>query len=421
MGSLTTSRVKRFWGEIRPPSDKSLTHRAYMLSAIASGGGVIETPLDSEDCGRTLECVAALGARVTATGSLVRIGGGGKLTSPRAALQCGNSGTTMRLLAGLICGAGLKAELRGDPSLNKRPMRRIVDPLRLMGADIEGDNAPLFVEPARLTGIDYRSPIASAQVKSAVLLAGLFAEGKTTVTEPAMSRDHTERMLAAAGCSVHRDGLRASVEPGMPSRVAMRVPADISSSAFFLVAGVLLGGPVTCLQVGVNPTRTGILDVLEKVGARIDLAPRGMEQGEPVADISIEAGELRPFTVEGEMVPRLIDELPILAVLATQCEGTTIVRGAAELRVKESDRIQTIFDGLTSMGANIESFDDGFAVHGSTPLKGAKINAQRDHRIGMAFAVAGLIADRTTTISGAETIDTSFPGFESELKRLADV
>jgi len=391
-----------------------------MLSAIASGGGVIETPLDSEDCGRTLECVAALGARVTATGSLVRIGGGGKLANPRTPLQCGNSGTTMRLLSGLISGAGIKAELRGDPSLSKRPMRRIVDPLRLMGADIEGDTAPLFIQPAQLTGIDYSSPIASAQVKSAILLAGLFAEGKTSVTEPAASRDHTERMLAAAGCTVTRVGLRATVEPGMPTRVSMRVPADISSASFFLVAAALLQGPVTCLQVGVNPTRTGILDILTTVGAKFELAPRGMEQGEPVADISVEAGDLRPFEVDGEMVPRLIDELPILAVLATQCEGTSTVRDAAELRVKESDRIQTMFDGLTAMGAHIESFDDGFAVHGPTPMRGAKINANRDHRIGMAFAVAGLLADGTTTISGAETIDSSFPGFEAELKRLTD-
>lgn len=391
-----------------------------MLSAIASGGGVIETPLDSEDCGRTLECVAALGARVTATGSLVRIGGGGRIASPQAPLQCGNSGTTMRLLAGLISGADVRAELRGDPSLTRRPMRRIVDPLRQMGADIEGDSAPVFIQPALLHGIDYQSPIASAQVKSAILLAGLFAEGKTSVTEPAASRDHTERMLHSAGCKVTRAGLRATVEPGMPTRVAMRVPADVSSAAFFLVAGALLGGPVTCLQVGVNPTRTGILEVLHQVGALIDLAPRGLEQGEPVADISVEAGDLRPFTVNGDMVPRLIDELPILAVLATQCEGTSNVRGAAELRVKESDRIQTIFDGLTAMGASIESFDDGFAVHGPTPLKGAKINAQRDHRIGMAFAVAGLIASATTTVAGAETINTSFPGFEDELRRLAD-
>jgi len=392
-----------------------------MLSAIASGGGVIETPLDSEDCGRTLECVAALGARVTVTGSLVRIGGGGKLSSPSAPLECGNSGTTMRLLAGLVSGAGVRAELRGDASLTKRPMRRVVEPLREMGANIDGDTAPIFVLPAHLAGIDYVSPIPSAQVKSAILLAGLFASGRTSVAEPALSRDHTERMLAAAGCAVVRDGFRVVVEPGMPSRIAMRVPADISSASFFLVAGMLLGGPVNCLQVGVNPTRTGILDVLQHVGARLDLAPRGTEQGEPVADISIGAGELRPFAIEGELVPRLIDELPILAVLATQCEGTSIVRGAAELRVKESDRIQAAFEGLTAMGANIEAFEDGFAVHGPTPLKGVKIDAQRDHRIGMAFAVAGLVAAGSTTISGAETIATSFPGFEAELKRLADV
>lgn len=391
-----------------------------MLSAIATGGGVIESPLDAEDCRHTLECVAALGARVSAAGSTIRIGGGGILTSPSGPLQCGNSGTTMRLLAGLLSGVGVKAELRGDPSLTKRPMRRIVEPLRQMGADIEGDTAPLFIAPASLHGIDYQTSVASAQVKSAILLAGLFAEGKTSVTEPSPSRDHTERMLQAAGCRISRQGLTATVEPGAPVRVAMRVPADISSAAFFLVAGALIGGPVNCLQVGVNPTRTGILEVLQQVGALIEIAPRGFEQGEPVGDISIERGELRPFSISGDMVPKLIDELPILAVLATQCEGASTVRDAAELRVKESDRIQAIFEGLTSMGANIEVQDDGFTIHGPTPLRGAKVNAQRDHRMGMAFAVAGMIADGTTTVAGAETIQTSFPGFEAELRRLAD-
>ncbi len=393
-----------------------------MLSAISSGGGVIETPLDSEDSRRTLDAVAALGARVSFNPGLVRIGGGGRLISPRSALECGNSGTTMRLLAGLICGAGIRAELRGDPSLTKRPMRRITEPLRLMGASIDGDTAPLLVEPAQLHGIDYESPIASAQVKSAVLLAGLYADGRTSVTEPVASRDHTERMLAAAGCTVIRDGQKATVEPGLPARVGMRVPADVSSAAFFLVAGALLQGPVTCLQVGVNPTRTGVLDVLRDVGAKIDMTPPRSEQGEPVADISIESdGHLKSFVIDGPMIPRLIDEIPILAVLATQCEGTSTVRGASELRVKESDRIQTITDNLKAMGANVETVEDGFTVHGPTPLKGAKINAQRDHRIGMAFAIAGLVAEGTTTITGSETIATSFPGFEDELKRLADV
>jgi 3-phosphoshikimate 1-carboxyvinyltransferase len=392
-----------------------------MLSAISSAGGVIESPLDSDDCRHTLDCVAALGARVTTTPGMARIGGGGKLVSPRAALECGNSGTTMRLLAGLLSGARVKAQLRGDNSLSRRPMRRIVDPLKQMGANIDGDTAPIFIEPAPLHGIDYVSPVASAQVKSAVLLAGLFAEGATSVTEPAASRDHTERMLAAAGCPVVRDGLKAAVEPGMPTRVGMRVPADISSAAFFMVAGILLGGPVTCLQVGVNPTRTGILDVLRSAGANFEMTPPKSEQGEPVSDIVVSAGsDLQPFTIEGDLVPRLIDEIPILAVLATQCEGTSTVRGAAELRVKESDRIKAIADGLSNMGARVEPLEDGLAIHGPTPLHGAKINTQRDHRIGMAFAIAGLIADGTTTISGSETINTSFPGFEDDLRRLAD-
>jgi 3-phosphoshikimate 1-carboxyvinyltransferase len=391
-----------------------------MIAAISTNGGVIEMPLESQDCDHTLECVAALGARVSATPGLVRIGGGGNLMSPRSPLECGNSGTTMRLLAGLLSGAGLKTQLRGDNSLSRRPMRRIVEPLKQMGALIEGETAPLFIEPAQLTGIDYTTPIPSAQVKSAILLAGLFADGTTSVSEPAASRDHTERMLAAAGCTVVRNGLKATVSRCRPNRVAMRVPADISSAAYFMVGAALLGGPVTCLQVGVNPTRTGILDLLRAVGAEVEVTPPMSEQGEPVADIVVSKKDLRPFEVNGAMVPRLIDELPILAVLATQCEGTSTIRDAAELRVKESDRIATISEGLTSMGASVEVFDDGLAIHGPTPLKGAKIAAQRDHRIGMAFAIAGLVADGNTTIVGSETIDTSFPGFADEVSRLAD-
>jgi 3-phosphoshikimate 1-carboxyvinyltransferase len=392
-----------------------------MISAIASNGGVIETPLDSQDCNHTLECMSALGARVSATPGLVRIGGGGTLMSPRSALECGNSGTTMRLLAGMLCGAGVKAQLRGDNSLSRRPMRRIVEPLQQMGGRIEGDTPPLFIEPAELRGIDYRSPIPSAQIKSAVLLAGLFAEGETSVTEPAPSRDHTERMLSAAGCEVRREGLTATVQRSKPSRVAMRVPADISSAAYFMVAAAMIGGPITCLQVGVNPTRVGVLEILNSVGAQVEMTPPRGEQGEPVSDIVVSAGDLRAFEIDGPMVPRVIDEIPILAVLATQCEGTSTVRGAAELRVKESDRIAAIAEGLTRMGASIEVFEDGFAVHGRTPLKGATIAAQRDHRIGMAFAVAGLIAEGTTTVSGSETIDTSFPGFAEEVARLTDL
>jgi 3-phosphoshikimate 1-carboxyvinyltransferase len=393
-----------------------------MVAAISTAGGLIETPLDSEDCRKTLEAVASLGARVSASPGMVRIGGGGKLMSPLAPIECGNSGTTMRLLAGLLAGANVRAQLRGDASLSKRPMRRVAEPLRQMGAVVDGDTAPLFIEPAPLHGIDYLSPVASAQVKSAILLAGLFADSPTSVTEPSMSRDHTERMLAAAGCEVARDHLTARITPNMPNRVTMRVPADISSAAYFMVAALLVGGPVHCLQVGVNPTRTGILDVLTEIGARFEATPVGMEQGEPVADIVIEGGvPMKPFSIGPEMVPRLIDELPALAVLATQCEGRSVVTGAGELRVKESDRIQALADGLGKMGANIEIFDEGFAIEGPSPLRGAKIAANRDHRIGMAFAVAGLIADGATTVAESETIATSFPGFEEELRRLSDI
>jgi 3-phosphoshikimate 1-carboxyvinyltransferase len=300
-------------------------------------------------------------------------------------------------------------------------MRRIVEPLQAMGARIEGDTAPIIIEPSELRGIDYVSPVASAQVKSAILLAGLFADGTTSVTEPAASRDHTERMLAAAGCPIVRDGPKASISRSKPTRVAMRVPADISSAAYFMCAAAMIGGPVTCLQVGVNPTRTGILDVLKSVGAEIESTPSRNEQGEPVSDIVVSKKSLRPFEISGPMIPRLIDEIPILAVLATQCEGTSRIRDASELRVKESDRITALAEGLRAMGANVEVAEDGLAIFGPTPLKGAKIDAKLDHRIGMAFAIAGLVAEGKTTILGSDTIDTSFPGFADEVLRLADV
>ncbi|MCH8273368.1 MAG: 3-phosphoshikimate 1-carboxyvinyltransferase [Armatimonadetes bacterium] len=422
MGTLTVGRTERFWGEIRPPSDKSLTHRAYLLSGIAEQGGLVRDPLKSQDCEDTLQILRDLGVPVEADGAAVRIRPC-EWKAGSAPLWCGNSGTTMRLAVGVLAGVGVEAELAGDESLSRRPMRRIVEPLRRMGADIEGDTPPVRIRPAPLRGIEYRSPVASAQVKSAVLLAGLFAEGRTTVIEPAQSRDHTERMLAAAGCAVSCDGTAASVDPGRPKRIEMAVPGDISSAAFFLVAGALVGGPVHVRQVGLNPTRTGIVEVLRSVGAQLHVGRLPDEQGEPVADLVIEAptGPLKPFHIEGALVPRLIDEVPVLAVLATQCEGTTTIRDAGELRLKESDRIERTAEGLRAMGARVETFEDGMAITGPTPLHGARIIAANDHRIAMAFAVAGLVAEGETVIEGADAIRTSFPGFEGELRRLSHV
>lgn len=393
-----------------------------MLSAIAQSGGVVRSPLRGQDCENTLQILKDVGAIVDEASWGVRIRPS-DFQSPAKPLWCGNSGTTMRLLCGLLAGVGIDAELAGDESLTRRPMRRIIEPLRAMGADIDGDTPPVRIRSSKLQGIDYLAPIASAQVKSAVLLAGLFAEGSTSVTEPVLSRDHTERMLISSGCNIHQTGLTVKVEPGRPNSIEMNVPGDISSAAFFLVAGALLGGPITIKEVGVNPTRTGILDCLRSAGVPVGEIPRKLEQGEPVADLYIDPlpDAFRAFAISGSLVPRLIDEIPILAVFATQCEGTSIVRDAKELRVKESDRIDQIATGLRAMGANVETFEDGMTITGPTPLRGANIRANGDHRIAMAFAIAGLIAEGETVIEGAEAIDTSFPGFTEELMRLCHV
>ncbi|MBV6503409.1 MAG: 3-phosphoshikimate 1-carboxyvinyltransferase 1 [Fimbriimonadales bacterium] len=421
MEELVASPASRFWGELRPPSDKSITHRAYLIGALAARGALIRKPLRGQDCEDTLELVKALGAIVEAGDDSVRIRPS-KLSSTAAPLWCGNSGTTLRLAAGLIAGQGLSAVLTGDESLSKRPMRRIVEPLREMGADIQGDTPPVTIQASNLHGIEYASPIASAQIKSCVLLAGLGAEGDTSVSEPSHSRDHTERMLGSSGVSVRVEGLTVTISPGRPEHLEVDIPADPSSAAFFLVAAAMLGGPLTAKSVCVNPTRSGILDVLAEAGVSFTLVRSEGTDSEPIADICVETKpeDLKPFNVGGDLIPRLIDEIPVLAVLATQCNGTSEFRDARELRVKESDRIEAIASGLRKMGANVEVWEDGFSVAGPTKLHGTTIEAKGDHRIAMSFAVAGLMAEGETRILGAETIRTSFPDFEQELRRLAN-
>lgn len=420
---LRVERSGPLVGRLRPPSDKSLTHRAYMLGAIASGPSMVRTPLRGEDCESTLACLEAMGLGAERSEEGVALRPAADWSSPAGELDCGNSGTTMRLLSGLIASRPISAVLTGDASLRRRPMTRIADPLRAMGAEIEGERPPLRIRGGRLQPITYESPVASAQVKSAILLAGLRASGRTVVLEPAPTRDHTERMLSALGIPVDQgDGVAALEGPAQPTGFEFSVPGDISSAAFFLVAAAMIqGSRLEFHQVGVNPLRTGILDVLTLAGAEAEVRRQWTELGEPVADLEIEASPgLRAFEISGAMVPRLIDEIPILAVLATQCEGTTVIRDAAELRVKESDRIELVARGLRAMGAAVETFADGFAIAGPVSLKGSAIDAELDHRIAMAFAVAGLIADGATEIRGAEAIETSFPGFEEEIRRLLD-
>jgi 3-phosphoshikimate 1-carboxyvinyltransferase len=345
--------------------------------------------------------------------------------SPVESLDCGNSGTTIRLMSGLIASRPIEATLVGDASLSRRPMKRIADPLRLMGAEVKGETPPLLIKGGDLKAIDYRSPVASAQIKSCILLAALRADGTTTVWEPSLSRDHTERMLRACGVEVETeagDGFLHTVKGGQQAHgFEFTVPADISSAAFFMVASAILPeGNLTVRDLSVNPSRTGILDVLEQCGIDVFIGDPRHELGEPVADVEIRPRKgLKPFKIEGALVPRLIDEIPVLAVLATQCQGTTRIRDAKEMRVKESDRIELMADGLRRMGAKIDTFEDGFDIHGPTPLCATAVDARGDHRIAMSFAIAGLIAEGETRIDGADSIATSYPNFEKDLYALS--
>ncbi len=417
---LRIGRVATMQGSLRPPSDKSLTHRSYLLSSIASSPSIVSHPLTGEDCQSTLKCLFELGLRVENLPN-----GDQKLIppdewkQPNAPLDCGNAGTLLRLISGLIASRPITATLCGDESLSRRPMKRITEPLRLMGAHIEGDMPPLTIRgSSRLLGIDYSSPVASAQIKSCLLLAGLNARGTTSVSEPHLSRDHTERMLGACGVQLIRDGLKVSLEGGQkPNGFEFSIPADISSAAFFMVAAALLPESNLILHdVGINPTRSGILDVFAQSGLSASVLDERQSLGEPMSDILVRGGKVgSSFSIEGDLVPRLVDEIPILAILATQLDGVSRIRDAKELRVKESDRIEAVANGLRAMGADVEVFEDGMAISGPTRLNGAHIEANHDHRIAMAFAIAGLIAEGETTISGQETIATSYPNFERDL------
>ncbi len=397
-----------------------------MLGAIASGESLVRMPLEGEDCESTLSCLSGMGLGVERSDGEVRLNPAPDWSQPQRELDCGNSGTTIRLLSGLIASRPIEATMVGDASLSRRPMKRIAEPLRRMGAIVEGDTPPLHIVGRELRAITYESAVASAQVKSAILLAGLRANGRTVVMEPHQSRDHTERMLSALGVPVSQTlngQFIAAVEgPAVPVPFEFLVPGDISGAAFFMVAAAILPeSEVDLRELGVNPSRTGILDVLTMAGVDYRCLREWSELGEPVADLHLQHGVgLQAFELGGGLIPRLIDEIPVLAVLATQCEGTTVIRDAAELRIKESDRIELTAAGLRSMGARVETYRDGMAITGPTRLKATRIDAQLDHRIAMAFAIAGLVADGATEIEGAESIATSFPTFESELRRLAE-
>jgi 3-phosphoshikimate 1-carboxyvinyltransferase len=438
MNALTISSGRSLTGSLGVPGDKSISHRALLLGALASGATRATGFLPSADCLSTLACLTALGVRVerpTETSIVVHGVGLGGLAEPEGVLDCGNSGTTMRLLSGILAGRPFCSILAGDESLQRRPMARIADPLRLMGATVlgrQGGNLPpLAILGGRLRALDYHLPVASAQVKSCLLLAALFADGPTTLHEPSASRDHTERMLRAMGLELATSAWsEATSSAPVPGPVHIRIeqpqaplqaldlaiPGDISSAAFFLVAAAI--APRSRLQiqnVGVNPTRTGILDVLAAMGARVTVENQRLIGGEPMADLQVRTSDLRATEVRGSLIPRLIDELPVIAVAATQAHGVTTVRDAAELRVKESDRITALVTELRKLGAIIEELPDGFVVEGPVPLHGRVVDAHGDHRLAMSLAVAALVAHGETTILGADSIPVSFPGFERAL------
>lgn len=419
-------------GEVQIPGDKSISHRAVMLGSIARGTTEISHFLSGADCLSTIHCFQKMGIEIEQSKDLVLVHGRGLrgLKAPRGILDTGNSGTTTRLICGILSGQNFSSVLSGDDSLNSRPMKRIMDPLNQMGARITSiqDNncAPLRIEPGTLHGIRYVSPVASAQVKSSVLLAGLYADSPVSVTEPVLSRNHTELMLGSFGADIsselHADGsATASVSPCAELYgQKIQVPGDISSAAYFIAAGLLVpGSRLLVKNVGINPTRAGFLEVCRKMGADIGYLNRQSQGGEETADLLVTPKPLTGTVIEGAVIPSLIDEIPILAVMAAFAEGTTVIRDAAELKVKETNRIQTVTENLLAMGAEIIPTEDGMIIHGTGALKGTQIQSHLDHRIAMAFSVAALAAEGTTTILDGQCVDVSYPGFFAQLMDLS--
>ncbi len=424
---LVLEKVSKLKGNIFIPGDKSISHRSLILGSIAQGETRISNFLNSLDCLKTLECMQALGAEIElGKDNSVKIKGKGLygLKEPKDILDVGNSGTTIRLLAGLLSGQDFYSVLNGDASIRKRPMKRVVEPLRLMGADIwgrkDGQFASLSIKGSKLNPFQYTLPVASAQVKSALLLAGLYTTGRTIIKEPLPTRDHTERMLEIMRADIKISPPEIKIKGGKELRgTDIFIPGDISSSAYFIAAAsILRDSQIIIKQVGANPTRTGIIEILKKMGTKIDILNSQMKSNEPQADLMIEYSKLKGVEIKKENVPFLIDELPLIAVVATQAQGKTVVSGARELRVKETDRIKAIVSELKKMGADIEEREDGFAINGPTRLQGAVCESYNDHRIAMSLAVAALLAEGKTVIKNSECIDISFPGFEKTLQNL---
>ncbi|MCX7598094.1 MAG: 3-phosphoshikimate 1-carboxyvinyltransferase [Armatimonadetes bacterium] len=423
---LVAAKSVSLRGSATVPGDKSISHRVAILGAMASGTTEAHNFLAADDCLRTLYAIHALGATVVRNGNDVYITSEGyeAWRQLEGVLDLGNSGTGLRLLMGAVAGRPFETTLDGDESLRRRPMDRVAHPLRAMGSQVTGQGErltpPVTIRGGHLRGIVYEQPVASAQVKSAVILAGLQAEGITTVIQPQLSRNHTELIMAAFGGRVATDGLKVTVEGGQQLHAAtLTIPGDFSSAAFLIAAAVLVpGSEVTIHGVGLNPTRTGLLSILAAMGARIAVGPLLRVGEEPWGTLTVFSSELRGVLVEGDLIPAAIDELPLVAVLATQAEGETVVRQARELRIKESDRIATMAENLRAMGADIKETEDGWVIRGPTPLRGTQVRAEMDHRVAMALAVAGLVADGETVVEGAEAVGTSFPSFAETLASL---
>ncbi len=422
-------QAKRLFGTLAPPGDKSISHRSAILNAMAVGEAKVSNYSPGGDCASTLRCLTAMGVpvhRLEEKGSFVVYGVGlDGFQEPSNILNAGNSGTTMRLLCGLLAAQPFLSVITGDASLRSRPMDRIIQPLRQMGARIQGrendSKAPLAIRGGNLLGIEYAMPVASAQVKSCLTIASLFARGETILKQPAASRDHTELMLTQMGATLVQDKLTLKVKPATTLRpLDVRIPADISSAAYWLVAGVCHpSARVTVTNVGINPTRAGIIETLQNMGARLTIFNRRSEGGEDVADVTAESSDLTATEVAGAMIPILQDEIPVLALAACFASGTTVIRDAQELRVKESDRIRTTVQELSRLGADIQELPDGMVIKGTGSLKGAPGISHKDHRLAMTLGIAGLLAQGETEIRGAEAASISYPGFWEDLEKLA--
>ncbi len=418
--------ISKLNGEITIPSDKSISHRSVMFASLALGTTTISNFLMGDDCLSTISCFRELGVDIQIDGSTVTVHGKGLngLTKPNKVLDCGNSGTTVRLISGILSGQDFTSSLTGDSSIQKRPMKRVITPLTQMGASISASNdsyCPMTITPNKLKGISYNSPVASAQVKSSILLAGLYADSPTTVDEPHISRDHTERMLTSFGAQIQRDGTKVTISPCKELYASdITVPGDISSAAFFMVAGLITPNTTLVIKnVGINPTRRGILDVLLNMGGDITIYNEKTIGEEPVCDMRVKTSNLHGVTIEGGIIPTLIDEIPAIAVAAAFATGTTTINDAKELRVKESDRIETMCTELSKMGVNIQPKEDGMIIEGGNTLVGATLETYHDHRVAMSLAIAALNASSPSVLKNSDCVSISFPNFFDLLNTLS--